>query len=56
MTAGVGYRQIGQVLVDVEERGSRDVLGEVELAPTSWVAELPAAVDKLDVRSSDVTD
>jgi hypothetical protein len=48
MPTRVSYRQIGEVLVDVEERSTRDVSGEIELAPAAWVAELPAAVDELD--------
>jgi hypothetical protein len=37
----------GEVRVDVEKARTRYVSGDVELAPTSGVAELPAAVDEL---------
>jgi hypothetical protein len=39
--------QVREVLVDVEKRRSRDVAFEIELAATSGVPELPAAVDEL---------
>src|SRR5437763_8091492 len=39
-------REIGEVLVDVEERRARDVAGEVRLPPPARVAELPPAVDE----------
>jgi hypothetical protein len=51
MPTCVRYGQIGEVLVDVEERGTRDVPGEIELVPAPWVAELPATVDELETRA-----
>jgi hypothetical protein len=39
-------RQVREILVDVEKRRSWDVAFEVELAATSGVPELPAAVDE----------
>src|SRR5204863_3504962 len=47
MPAGVLDREIREVLVDVEERGSGNVPGEIELAPALGVPELPSAVDEL---------
>ena len=47
MPAGAGHRQVGQILVHVQERGAGNVPGEVELAPSLRRAELPAAVDEL---------
>ena len=38
--------EIGQVLVEVEERGPGHVAGEIELAAAARRAELPAAVDE----------
>jgi hypothetical protein len=45
MTTGIRHREIGQVFVDVEERCTRNVPGEVELAPALRPPELPAAID-----------
>src|SRR5437764_15173198 len=44
--AGLG-REVG---VDVEERRTRNVPGEVQLPPTRRIAELPPAVDELVAR------
>src|SRR5439155_22242721 len=44
-----------EVLLDVEERRSRDVRREVELAAPFGVAELPAAVDELVTHAHTVT-
>ena len=51
MPTCVRYGQIGEVLVDLEERGARDVPGEIELVPAPRVAELPATVDELETRA-----
>src|ERR1700758_295027 len=48
-------RRVGEVDVDVEERGPRDVTGEVQLAPALGCAELPAAVDELVVHAAIVS-
>src|SRR5207253_3393966 len=40
-------RRRGEILVHVEERRTRNVPGEVELAPLPGRAELPATVDEL---------
>jgi hypothetical protein len=40
-------RRRSEILVDVEKRRAGDVPGQVELAATAGVAELPAAVDEL---------
>jgi len=45
--AAAPTRSAGEIRVDVEKARARDVPGEVELAPTRGVAELPAAVDEL---------
>ena len=42
-----GSRRRGQIGLDVEERGTRNVTREIQLAPSAGVAELPAAVDEL---------
>jgi hypothetical protein len=47
MTTGVGHREIREVFFDVEERGARNVPGEVELPPPGGHAKLPTAVDEL---------
>src|SRR5690348_9877534 len=47
MPPGTGHRQVGEVVVDVEERGAGDMAGEVQLPAPGGVAELPAAVDEL---------
>jgi CheY-like chemotaxis protein len=47
MPAGVLHREVREVIVDVEERGTGDVPGEIELAPASGVPELPPAIDEL---------
>jgi hypothetical protein len=46
---------VGEVLVDVEERGARYVALEVELAAAPGTAELPAAVDELVAQSVEST-
>jgi hypothetical protein len=43
-------RNVGEILVDVEKRGARDVAFEVQLSPFAWTAELPPAVDELVAR------
>src|SRR5581483_4334433 len=48
MPAGVRHGEVGELLVDVEERGARNVTREVELAPATGRSELPAAVDELN--------
>ena len=40
-------REIREVSVDVQERRSRDVSGEIELSPARGVPELPPTVDEL---------
>ena len=42
-------REIRQVVVHVEERCAGDVPAEIELPPAPGIAELPPAVDELDV-------
>ena len=45
--AAAPTRSAGEIRVDVEKARARDVPGEVELAPTPGVAELPPAVEEL---------
>ena len=45
MPARVRHRQVGEIGLDVEERGPGNVRGEVELAALAGRTELPAAVD-----------
>jgi hypothetical protein len=47
--------EVGEVLVDVEERGARDVALEIELEASAGAAELPAAVDELVAQSAEST-
>src|SRR3954470_18594015 len=47
MPPGSRGREVGEVIVDVEERGTGNVPGGVELAPATRAPELPAAVDDL---------
>ena len=46
MPARMPHREIREVGVDVEERGARNVAGEIELAAACGVPELPPAVDE----------
>jgi len=47
MAPRIRHREVRKVLVDIEERGARNMPGEVELSPPAGRAELPAAVDEL---------
>lgn len=47
--------EVGQIVVDVEKRGARDVALEVELAASAGTAELPATVDELVAQSAEST-
>src|SRR4051812_37416470 len=54
MAPRTGNGEIREVLVDVEERGARDVAGEVQLAPTARISELPATIDELIAHRSSI--